>query len=194
MKLKALAGVAAVMAGFAGSIAQAATYTLDFTGQDFANPTIFVLTTPFNPGHQGYAGGPDQLWGYTTVSSIGGWPDFYTDGKSFSFEATSLATPYGNLFLSSSTAFYSLTSAGTPAVPSTPFVLSFPQFPNNFGSQTVTLTNTGYGAPGFGNVDHLTITAVPEPSTWGMMLLGFAGLGVAGYRRARKADAASVSA
>jgi unsaturated chondroitin disaccharide hydrolase len=28
-------------------------------------------------------------------------------------------------------------------------------------------------------------TAVPEPSTWAMMLLGFAGVGFAGYRRAR---------
>jgi hypothetical protein len=32
-------------------------------------------------------------------------------------------------------------------------------------------------------------TAVPEPSTWAMMLLGFAGLGFAGYRRSRKASA-----
>jgi PEP-CTERM motif len=30
------------------------------------------------------------------------------------------------------------------------------------------------------------IGTVPEPSTWGMMLLGFAGLGFAGYRRARR--------
>jgi hypothetical protein len=30
-----------------------------------------------------------------------------------------------------------------------------------------------------------TITAVPEPATWAMMLLGFAGLGFAGYRRTR---------
>ncbi len=29
------------------------------------------------------------------------------------------------------------------------------------------------------------VTAAPEPSTWAMMLLGFAGLGYAGYRRAR---------
>ena len=34
----------------------------------------------------------------------------------------------------------------------------------------------------------LTATA-PEPSTWAMMLLGFAGLGFAGYRRSRKAAA-----
>jgi hypothetical protein len=33
------------------------------------------------------------------------------------------------------------------------------------------------------------ITGTPEPSTWAMMLLGFAGLGFAGYR-ARKATAA----
>jgi hypothetical protein len=36
------------------------------------------------------------------------------------------------------------------------------------------------GAPSFPS-------AVPEPSTWAMMLLGFAGLGFTGYRRAQKA-------
>jgi hypothetical protein len=30
-------------------------------------------------------------------------------------------------------------------------------------------------------------SAVPEPSTWAMMLIGFAGLGLAGYRRRQKA-------
>ena len=33
------------------------------------------------------------------------------------------------------------------------------------------------------NVTYGTGTATPEPSTWAMMLLGFAGLGYAGYRR-----------
>ena len=32
--------------------------------------------------------------------------------------------------------------------------------------------------------------AIPEPSTWAMMLLGFAGLGYAGYRKARRATVA----
>jgi hypothetical protein len=36
----------------------------------------------------------------------------------------------------------------------------------------------GGGAPG-------PVTAVPEPSTWAMLLLGFAGLGYAGFRRSR---------
>jgi hypothetical protein len=37
----------------------------------------------------------------------------------------------------------------------------------------------------------LTGSVIPEPSTWAMMLVGFAGLGFAGYRRARKARPAS---
>jgi PEP-CTERM motif len=32
----------------------------------------------------------------------------------------------------------------------------------------------------------LTFSAVPEPSTWGMMMIGFAGLAFVGYRRAKK--------
>jgi hypothetical protein len=32
-------------------------------------------------------------------------------------------------------------------------------------------------------------TAVPEPTTWAMMLLGFTGLGFAGYRRAKRGSA-----
>jgi hypothetical protein len=33
-------------------------------------------------------------------------------------------------------------------------------------------------------------SVVPEASTWAMMLIGFAGLGYAGYRRAREPRAA----
>jgi PEP-CTERM motif len=36
---------------------------------------------------------------------------------------------------------------------------------------------------------NLTLTVVPEPSTWAMMVLGFAGLGFVGYRTSRKAAA-----
>jgi PEP-CTERM motif len=37
------------------------------------------------------------------------------------------------------------------------------------------------------HADSLTVDIVPEPSTWVMMLIGFAGLGFAGYRTSRKA-------
>jgi hypothetical protein len=45
--------------------------------------------------------------------------------------------------------------------------------------------------PTFNAAFSLSGTVVPEPSTWAMMLLGFAGLGFAGYRHARKARPAS---
>ena len=45
------------------------------------------------------------------------------------------------------------------------------------------------GSGGFG-FDFALGGAVPEPSTWAMMLIGFAGLGYAGYRRARVPRAA----
>jgi hypothetical protein len=43
----------------------------------------------------------------------------------------------------------------------------------------------------FNAVFSLSGSTVPEPSTWAMLLLGFAGLGFAGYRHARKARFAS---
>jgi hypothetical protein len=35
-------------------------------------------------------------------------------------------------------------------------------------------------------LDGISVSAVPEPSTWAMMLLGFAGIGFMGYRQSRK--------
>jgi hypothetical protein len=42
-------------------------------------------------------------------------------------------------------------------------------------------------APTFNAAFSLTGAVVPEPSTWAMMLLGFAGLGFAGWRKSRRA-------
>jgi PEP-CTERM motif-containing protein len=52
-------------------------------------------------------------------------------------------------------------------------------------------TTSFVGAPVFmrapGDFDFEVTTIVPEPSTWAMMALGFAGLGYAGYRKAKSA-------
>jgi hypothetical protein len=56
------------------------------------------------------------------------------------------------------------------------------------------ITGFGIGATGIPQdsftFSHVTLTddvtsAVPEPSTWAMMVLGFAGVGLFGYRRTR---------
>ena len=47
----------------------------------------------------------------------------------------------------------------------------------------------GRGAPTYTGLDGVSIAAVPEASTWGLMLLGFAGLGALGLRRRRFAEA-----
>jgi hypothetical protein len=52
----------------------------------------------------------------------------------------------------------------------------------NFGPN-IDLTINGFGTFVIGSV---VPEAVPEPSTWAMMLVGFAGLGVAGWRGSRR--------
>jgi PEP-CTERM motif len=42
--------------------------------------------------------------------------------------------------------------------------------------------------------DNVAVGGVPEPSTWVMLTLGFAGLGYAGYRRAKGASTAHSAA
>ena len=54
-----------------------------------------------------------------------------------------------------------------------------------FTEALLRLQNVLDGKPGW--VLYSPEPAVPEPSTWAMMLVGFAGLGFAGYRRARVA-------
>jgi hypothetical protein len=52
---------------------------------------------------------------------------------------------------------------------------------------SVTVTTTSPGYTGYAALDNVNFTeftaAVPEPSTWAMMILGFAGVGLMTYRR-----------
>ena len=72
-----------------------------------------------------------------------------------------------------------------------------PGITSSFGGGTITVdwvgTNTG-GVTFTAVFDASTVSTVPEPSTWAMMLLGFAGLGFAGYRRNGKSRLEGVTA
>jgi hypothetical protein len=52
---------------------------------------------------------------------------------------------------------------------------------------------TPNGLPPVALLDGVSLTAVPEPASWAMMLVGFAGLGFAGYRRTKRSAAALTS-
>jgi hypothetical protein len=57
-------------------------------------------------------------------------------------------------------------------------------------SETLSFLSTGTGGaplPPFALLDGVSVTAVPEPSTWAMMALGFGLLGYASFRRRRVA-------
>jgi PEP-CTERM motif len=57
-------------------------------------------------------------------------------------------------------------------------------------SETLSFLSTGTGGaaePPFSLLDGVSLNAVPEPSTWAMMVLGFGLLGYAGFRRRRTA-------
>ena len=49
------------------------------------------------------------------------------------------------------------------------------------GDYYLNLSGTGGGTAGYGGT--LSVAAVPEPATWAMMILGFAGVGFMAYRR-----------
>jgi len=50
----------------------------------------------------------------------------------------------------------------------------------------------GYPTAGYWTASFPVTAAVPEPATWAMMMLGFAGLGFMGYRRKSKASTLAV--
>jgi hypothetical protein len=194
MRIHSLA-LATLLFAATASAASATTYTLTFSGPDFTTSVngdpgdqTIILQTPIAPGHTGFPGGPDQLWGEMAQGpQVGGWLDFFTNGTAIRFEgATTDSSLYqmGGLYLVATSPFYSIGSA------SPPFNLTFPGFAHNAGTEVVYMENEGFYGPspadGAGNVDKLTITAVPELSSWVMMLLGFAGLGSVGYGANRK--------
>jgi PEP-CTERM motif len=59
-----------------------------------------------------------------------------------------------------------------------------------FGGTTPQTLNAAEDPAGDFNVgvDAVRVSAVPEPSTWAMMILGFAGIGLMAYRRSRKSS------
>ena len=67
-------------------------------------------------------------------------------------------------------------------------IINLGGLPGSTNSEALGINDRGQ-VVGFSFVGSVSVPVVPKPSTWALMLLGFAGLGFAGYRRARTAQA-----
>jgi hypothetical protein len=84
--------------------------------------------------------------------------------------------------------------AGTPGSFSGWTLETF-DFTANATSEALSFLAVGSPAanlPPFALLDGVSLTAVPEPSTWAMMLAGFGGLGFAAFRRRRRTPVAII--
>ena len=125
----------------------------------------------------------------TLTSSPGVWDIDTITGtvNGSAITGTSTFRSADNLLFTNGFAFVSTTGISFKTAAQMFNIFSF------FGQETPPIGNA-YGElvspTGFG-VGTFTLTAVPEASTWAMMLIGFAGLGVAGYRASQKRAAAA---
>jgi PEP-CTERM motif len=112
---------------------------------------------------------------------------FDYSSSSFSFDIASADSPG---FVGGLNADGSFNSEGQLLIQPPAGIPLFSAVPESF---LVTTTPPGIGVRDVGQTFTFTLVpgAVPEPSTWAMMLLGFAGLGYAGYRKAQQAAVAS---
>jgi hypothetical protein len=99
----------------------------------------------------------------------------FVDGKSLGL--TSLV-PIGGPTNSSGTFDFILSAAGAHTFDINDQILSYIGSDSPYGGGVVGSIYTPAGLT-------VTIQSAPEPTTWAMMLIGFAGLGFAAYRKAR---------
>ncbi len=157
----------------------------DWTAVPVSYP-VYIVTSPVEDGLYaaqiaGYSYGPDTLTQTVTT----------TAGQSYSLSFWIYQQNMGpSTFLDvtwDGATVFSKTWSGTGDAPYQNFVVSVA------GTGSDILQFSSANDPGWTYIDNISVS-VPEPSTWAMMTLGFAGLGFAGYRRAKSARAALAAA
>jgi len=135
----------------------------------------------FYEANTGFSGGvADVGWSYN-VSGVPSLTDAFASLDGNTTGADALVALTETLATGGSGTVLKLTSAGTTSATFAPYTgwLHVIKDQNDFASE---------GSAAFSSIvgNAFSVGGIPEPSTWAMMLLGFAGLGYAGFRGARK--------
>ena len=131
--------------------------------------------------------GPFYAWSYNAPANVDGFPGNFTYGN-----ALVSNDPTKNDFL------FTNAANGSP-VPGNYFYIIQPWNNPGPGSTTIAaqLSNSGTVIDTY-NGQYVTgnwnVSAVPEPSTWAMLLMGFAGLGFVAHRRTKLTGSVKLSA
>jgi hypothetical protein len=192
MKINILMGAAAVAVSVVAAPAFASTNLLtngsfetgDFTGWtifgDFSysgTSGTFAGVAPEDGNYQVYLG---------SVNTTGGIYQTFTDTPGVEYTATGWYTGIGGPPSSLEISLDGTDIINLNPAPSNGVYTEFTYRFIGTGSDTVTVTS--YQVPSYNLVDNFSVTAaIPEASTWGMLMLGFAGLGLVGYRARRLA-------
>jgi hypothetical protein len=140
-----------------------------------ASPAVSASVT-IN-GHTANIGGGNyiaEIWGSDGVQADYAW-NIVDDGITYISNESWDTTGGNNIPSSIIQPFTSLLDGGAGFFMISTQDIASGQY-DEFADGYVTLTGMTVGP----------VEAVPEPSTWAMMLLGFAGLGYAGFRRAKR--------
>lgn len=156
----------------------------DYTG-DFSSQSI--LNAPIST--------PDSLFGYNTT--VGGENFAFINGGFITFSFATPIQAFGayltGLQLGNETFMFSDGSTRTITIPNFGSGAQFDGFTNSGKLISgIEINTTSAAAPsgdfvGVDDVRYVESRAVPEVSTWAMMVAGFAGFGFVGYRRTAKA-------
>lgn len=154
-----------------------------------AVPEAAIADTVFNytvTGFENASGTITPLTGFIDVDATGSNAgmitdyDLFANGGEFNFSGLTRQTAAGGDYLLEGK---SVVGSGVS------IVLALETTSSLFSGLTTTIDSGVSGIPGQGAIGGtLTIAAaVPEPSTWAMMILGFAGVGFMAYRRRNRA-------
>jgi hypothetical protein len=163
-------------------------FTFELSGNDGNNDAGIALTTA-EVFLTGFSSNPYSISGSSLIN-LNQSPQYAFLRPNTNNGGVSTGEDYAHIFLTPSD-FSSLQGGGTGSVVAFPTGISFfNPIPTSGGTLTFNEAATG---PFFLEASKVqNVSAVPELSTWAMMLIGFAGIGFASYRRSKRTMLASV--